>query len=170
MGNACCFTGHRDIREEAKEPVRRRIRGAVTALLAGGTDTFLVGGARGFDMLAAETLLDLREKEGKQFRLVSVLPFPAWREGWPEEEVLRQERILEKSDEISFSAGEHSRRAYLDRDREMVDRSSACIAYCTRGSGGTAYTVRYALKRGKTVLNTADWDLRRLEEQGNRRR
>ena len=44
----------------------------------------------------------------------------------------------------------------------MVDSSAVCIAYCTRKTGGTAYTVRYALKKGLQVINLADWNIAQL--------
>ena len=162
--NACCFTGHRNIRKEDEEKIRAGIREQVLIQLEHGIVTFYVGGAVGFDMLAAEVLLELREQEGKALRLVSVLPFLEWRERWPAEEKEREDRILERSDEISFMDGKIIRRTYLDRDRKMVDHSSVCIAYCTRRNGGTAYTVRYALKKGLAVINLADWDIRQLTE------
>lgn len=161
----CCFTGHRDIPVHEEAAVRSKLRKQVLELLEKGYNTFLVGGARGFDMLAAEVLLDLREKEGKALRLSSVLPYPEWRERWPEESFAREERILKASDHVSFSKERISRRAYLDRDRKMVDESSLCIAWCTRRSGGTAYTIRYALKNGIRVMNLADWDIRKLTEE-----
>ena len=115
-------------------------------------------------MLAAETLMDLREKEGKELRLVSALPFVQWREGWPREAVEREDRILQGSDEILISAAGYSRESYLHRDRRMVDASSVCVAYCNRRGGGTAYTVRYALRQGVPVVNIADWDIGQLAE------
>ena len=73
--NTCCFTGHRNIRKEDENTIRAKIREQVLIQLEIGISTFMVGGAMGFDMLAAEALLDLREKEGKALRLVSVLPY-----------------------------------------------------------------------------------------------
>ena len=35
------------------------------------------------------------------------------------------------------------------RNRYMIDNSSLCIAYMTRQSGGTAYTVKYAQENNK---------------------
>ena len=160
----CCFTGHRDIPAREETTVRSKLREQILDLLEKGYNTFLVGGARGFDMLAAEVLLDLREKEGKDLRLFSVLPFPEWREFWPDESFAREERILKASDSVSFSAEKMNRRAYLDRDWKMVDESSLCIAWCTRRGGGTAYTIRYALKNGIQVMNLADWDIRKLTD------
>ncbi len=164
MNNACCFTGHRNIRPGDIRQIEERVRKEVLDLIAEGVSTFYVGGAMGFDTLAAEVLLDLREKENAVIRIVSAIPFPDWREGWPESEKLRQERIIQASDEVFYVARVHSREAYLRRDREMVDRSGYCIAYCSRASGGTAYTVRYAMKKGLQVVNVADWDLRQLSK------
>ena len=41
------------------------------------------------------------------------------------------------------------------RNRHLVDNSSVCVCYLTKDSGGTAYTVRYARKRGLEVINLA---------------
>ena len=160
--NTCCFTGHRNIRKDEEDIIRAKIREQVLILMQHGISAFMVGGAVGFDMLAAEVLLDLREQEGKELRLVSVLPYPEWRAGWSEKDKDREDRILERSDEITFMDSEIIRRTYLDRDRKMVDHSSVCIAYCNRRNGGTAYTVRYALKNNLPVINLAGWDIRQL--------
>ena len=160
--NTCCFTGHRNIRKEDEDTIKSKIREQVLIQMDNGISTFMVGGAVGFDMLAAEVLLDLREKEDKELRLVSVLPYLEWRERWAEEDMVREDRIIERSDEIIFMGGKIIRRTYLDRDRKMVDHSSVCIAYCTRRNGGTAYTVRYALKNGLQVINLADWNIPQL--------
>ncbi len=160
--DTCCFTGHRNIRKADEENIKEKIREQVLELLQCGISTYLVGGAIGFDMLAAEVLLDLREKERKELKIISALPFLQWREKWPEEEIEREDRILEKSDEILVSSDKFNRKSYLDRDRVMVDRSTVCIAYCNRKTGGTAYTVRYALRQGVTVRNLAEWDVKQL--------
>ena len=164
MDNACCFTGHRNIRPGEIKKIEAGIRREILILVEKGISTFYVGGALGFDTLAAEVLMDLREKEAPGIKIVSAIPFPDWREGWPESEKLRQERIIQASDEVFYVARVHSREAYLRRDREMVDRSGYCIAYCSRASGGTAYTVRYAMKKGLQVVNVADWDLGQLSK------
>ena len=39
------------------------------------------------------------------------------------------------------------------RNRHLVDNSSLCIAYLTKESGGTAYTVNYARQSGLTIIN-----------------
>ena len=159
MKGKCCFTGHRNIRQSDEGIIKAKLKAQVVSLIKKGVNVFYVGGAVGFDMLAAELLIDLREQEGANIRIVSALPFPEWRDTWSENEKKRQDYIMEKSDEVFYVAKEHSREAYLSRDRKMVDESEFCIAYCTRRSGGTAYTVRYAMKKGLSVINVADWDI-----------
>ena len=48
------------------------------------------------------------------------------------------------------------------RDRKLVDGSGYCVSYCNRPNTGTAYTVKYAMKRGVKVLNASSFDLRNL--------
>ena len=43
----------------------------------------------------------------------------------------------------------------LQRNRYLVDHSSRLVCYLIRDTGGTAYTVRYALQQGVPVENLA---------------
>ena len=54
----CCFTGHQDIAPWEEQKVRTRLRYLLMPMLAEGIRYFGVGGARGFDRLAAEYLAD----------------------------------------------------------------------------------------------------------------
>ena len=58
----CCFTGHRILSAEQSQALAGRIERAVRLLYARGVCYFGAGGALGFDMLAAETVLRLREE------------------------------------------------------------------------------------------------------------
>ena len=43
------------------------------------------------------------------------------------------------------------------RNRYLADHADCCIAYLRAASGGTLYTVRYALARGLFVYNLAQF-------------
>ncbi len=47
-------------------------------------------------------------------------------------------------------------RCIVKRNRHLVDYSSACICYLNKSTGGTAYTVEYAKKRGLQIINLAE--------------
>ena len=42
------------------------------------------------------------------------------------------------------------------RNRHLVDNSSVCVSYMTKNTGGTAYTVGYAIKNHVQVINLAE--------------
>ncbi len=161
-GGVCCFTGHRDLEPWEEQKVYTRMRYRVEPLINQGTVYFGVGGALGFDMLAAEYLLHVRDEMGKRIKIISVLPYPDYREGWPEEMVRRQDEIIRRSDKVVYACQEKEPEAFLKRDRMLVDGSNYCICYCHRLTGGTAYTVRYAISRGIPVYNCSSWDLEQL--------
>ena len=157
----CCLTGHQDIAPWEEKKVLNKMWIQVARLLQEGYLYFGVGGARGFDRLAAECLLDIRDQWKKQIRIISVLPYPGYMEDWDEQDIARQERIIRRSNKVVYVCQEKDG-AFLARDRKLVDESSFCICYCHRLTGGTAYTVRYARQQGVPVFNTSSWDLRQL--------
>lgn len=71
--------------------------------MANGVKFFGVGGAVGFDMIVAEYLLDLRDRQGKKIKIISVLPFTDWREKWSEDEIRRQDEIMRRSERSRLS-------------------------------------------------------------------
>lgn len=158
----CCFTGHRNIPKCDEQKILTRVHYHLQPLMANRVKYFGVGGAVGFDMIVAEYLLDLRDRQGKKIKIISVLPFPEWREKWNEDEIRRQDEIMRRSDKVTFVRDAYCKDVYLIRDRKLVDESGYCISYCNRRTGGTAYTVRYAMKKGLQVFNASSWDLGQL--------
>ena len=150
----CCFTGHRLLPAEKRELLAARLTAAVEAQIASGAVLFISGGARGFDLLAAETVLALKERS-PQVRLLMALPCPGQTRGWPEADIRRYQSILERCDEQVTLSSAYTRDSMLARDCYMVNRSSRCICYLTHARGGTAYTVRYALRQGLEIVNLA---------------
>ena len=50
---ACCFTGHRKMSPDDTDSIHQRLIQTVDQLYAKGITTYYVGGAQGFDALAA---------------------------------------------------------------------------------------------------------------------
>ncbi len=161
----CCLTGHRVIPPGEEKKIMVRTRYILLRLIREKNVRFFgVGGAVGFDMLAAEYLLDLKARREHQLRIISVLPYPAWREteDWTDELRLRQDRILRASDKVVYIREEYAKNVFLLRDRKLVDGSAYCVSYCNRPRTGTAYTVKYAMSRGVKVYNASSFNLRDL--------
>lgn len=147
MRLTCALTGHREL------PARYDINVLYDALeerILAGCDRFLCGMARGFDLLALSCLMDLRKRY--PLTLVACIPY-----GGQEYAVRGAERELYRSlraacdEEIVLCPGYRSG-CLPARDRYMADRADVVLAWCVRETGGTAYTVSYAKKKGVDVV------------------
>ena len=147
----CCFTGHRDIPRAVYSSLSRELDAVVRALIGKGVRFFGAGGALGFDMLAAETVLRLRQIY-PQIRLILVLPCRDQTQGWRQEDVARYEGIKEQADKVVYTSERYTPGCMHRRNRHLVEHSSVCVAYCIRSSGGSAYTVEYARQHGLRVF------------------
>lgn len=158
-GTTVCFTGHRQLREPA-EIITSRLTQTLESLIHSGCRTFCAGGARGFDALASEVVMAL-QPQYPQIRLVLMLPFPdqyCHESGWSMAEIEQYHHLQVQASQvmvITIAPGYRSG-VYYRRNRALVDTSSACIAYMTRSSSGTGYTVRYARKQGLEIINLAE--------------
>lgn len=152
----CCFTGHREIPHEEYEPLAELLEETVRKLAKKGVTEYRAGGARGFDMLAAQTVLRLK-KEIPALRLVLKLPYKQKGRSWSAEERALYEEICAQAESTSYIAEHYTRGCMQRRNRQLVEGSGYCVSYCTRDTGGTAYTVAYARKNGLKIINLADW-------------
>lgn len=156
MTNGCCFSGHRSVPNELLENLRVRLWESVDYLhKERKIDTFYAGGCTGFDTLAAQAVLEYRAAHSET-RLVIVVPYRNQANGWSNDERWEYERIKKSATEVVCLAERYYRGCMHQRNRYMVDRSSVCVCYLTQESGGTASTVKYALRKGLFVRNLAD--------------
>lgn len=139
----CCFTGHRIIPEKDISHLQKRLEKTVIDLVEKGYRYFGAGGALGFDTMAAQTILKLK-KQYPQLRLILVLPCREQTKNWKSDDIAIYNYILEQADKVVYTAESYYNGCMQKRNRHLVDCSSVCIAYCTKSTGGTAYTVNYA--------------------------
>ena len=147
-----CFTGHREIPLNEISTVSERLKSILADCIANGYRRFVAGGALGFDTLAAQTVLGLKE-EHPEIELHLALPHPDQAKSWSEAEVAEYERIKSAADSVVYVSDHYFRGCMQKRNRYLVDQSSLCICYLTSQTGGTAYTVKYAEKSGIKALN-----------------
>ena len=147
-----CFFGHRTIDET--EDLKRSLTAAIENLItAEGVDTFLFGSKSRFDSLCLELVTDLKEKYPYLKRVYVRAEYP---------EITEEYKVyLLRSYEDTYypeklrNAG---RAAYVERNRELIDRSRFCIVYysethspATRKSG-TKAALDYAVKKERRIL------------------
>lgn len=147
----CCFFGHRNVSvtEELKKRLAEIIEGLITDE---NVDTFLFGSKSSFDSLCLDTVTELKEKYPHVRRVYVRAEFPDIDDGYRSyllqlyEDTYYPERLR--------GAG---RAVYVERNREMVDRSLFCIVYYREDSlperrSGTALALNYAVKKRRKVI------------------
>lgn len=150
--DTACFTGHRVIPESQKQEIRRQLEAVVIDLIKEGYVHFRAGGALGFDTMAAETILCLKEKY-PFVRLSLILPCASQADHWSNADRGRYQSILTRADQVTYVTHTYRRGCMHIRNRKLVDESSVCVCYLTKQTGGTAYTAAYAKKKGLRVIS-----------------
>jgi len=159
-----CFSGHRPDRLPGQgspdEPETQRLLAAlrerVEDAMKRGKDTFLHGMMAGWDLLAAEQVIAIKERH-PHIRLVTVMPYCKnffFRENcWTDEWVRRAKEICVRHDMFISVAGQYRKGVYYERNRVLVDHASELICYWDGGTGGTKHTVTYARSRTLAIHN-----------------
>ena len=107
-------------------------------------------------MVVLTVLNAKQEHRRKKIKLILAIPYPEQADEWDRSDVDEYERIKALADEVVYISKEKKKGCMHKRNRYMVDNSSLCVAYMTRKSGGTAYTVEYAQQSNKKICNIAE--------------
>lgn len=117
---------------------------------------YLHGAMAGFDLLAAEQVIVMKEKY-PQIQLVTIAPYKerffsrekCWMPDW----ISRAHEVFSRQDIGVKIAAEYRSGIYYERNRILIDHSSELICYWDGGRGGSEYTVKCAQSRGYTIHN-----------------
>lgn len=155
LPKTCFFTGHRFIAAEDVGTIRKSLQKEILNAVNLGYTHFICGGAMGFDALAAEQIILMRE-DYDSIRLILYLPCSEHSKNWNDNDKLRFERILSLSDEVYYVSREPYKEGCMKkRNSAMVEASDLCIAYLKNLRSGTAQAVKMAENNGLKVINIA---------------
>lgn len=172
---SCCFSGYR--------PEKMALAGAVDAAIPdaiylplltavrraheAGCTRFISGMSRGFDLWAAQAVILLRH-ECSDVTLHCAVPYDGQEARWETHWRELHRAVLQRADSAVILAQRYAPECFHVRNRYMVDASARLICYYDGQPGGTAYTVRYAEKRGLVIENLADGQLSLWEQTRER--
>lgn len=89
-------------------------------------------------------------------RLILVLPCRDQASRWSESSRSEYEEIKRRANKVVYISDRYTKDCMFRRNRHLVDYSSVCLCFLERQTGGTAYTVQYAMEQGVRVINIAD--------------
>ena len=146
-----CFTGHRPWRIPISEfALRDIVSYSIAQAISSGYTTFISGMAQGFDIVAAETVLEFR-KNNSSVRLICALPCPTFYSRWSQHWYDRCEYVLSHADLIHTISPVYTPHCYQLRNEWMVQHSSLVIALYLHIPSGTKNTIDYARSLGVEV-------------------
>lgn len=162
LDKTCCFTGHRKIDNLKLPKIVEQLHLEIDWLRSHGIEHFIAGGALGFDTIAALTVLWHRQR-GDNVKLHLMLPCPEQSQRWKPNEMAVYEDIKQRADSVTVLSDHYHGGVMHIRNRAMVDSARYCICFWDnslqsdgKAGGGTLYTVNYARKMGRRLINLYD--------------
>lgn len=147
------FSGHRFIDASQREHVMKRLSNAVLDAYGNGIRNFISGFAIGFDMMAAEVVVSLKQTY-LDITLTAAIPFNGQASRFSFYDRKRYDRLLKEADEVIVLSDSYYPRCFLERDEFMVNNASSLIAYYDgREKGGTFFTIRKAMAQNIPIVN-----------------
>lgn len=147
------FAGHRELPQDI-EPLVKVLEDEVVYLIDKGYRYFGAGGATGFDTLAAQAVLKLREIY-PHIRLILVIPHRAQAKRWSKKNIAVYEDIKKRADKVVYISDEFTKDCVYKRNKKFIEGSSVCVCYLAKEGSGTEMTAHSASREGLTVINLA---------------
>lgn len=120
-----------------------------------GYDTFLSGMCEGFDLIAAEEVLNLK-KRYPHIRLKCVVPFKGQAERYTQADKRRYDTILAQADEVVTLQDGYTEGCFLRRNDYLLENSAFLMVYYdTVAIGGTFYTLKRAVEQKRSSRTCA---------------
>lgn len=118
-----------------------------------GYDTFLSGMCEGFDLIAAEEVLNLK-KDYPHIRLKCVVPFKGQARRYTQADKRRYDAILAQADEVIALQEGYTEGCFLRRNDYLLENSAFLMVYYDAVAvGGTFYTLKRAVEQKKKFMN-----------------
>lgn len=157
---SCCFTGYRPEKFPFKlergnaeyTKFENKLIETVFSLIDEECFTFYSGMAMGFDIIAAEAVLLLKQRN-PSVSLICALPFAGQGTGFPEPWRERHRKILSFADKVVTVSEEYYTGCYARRNAFMVDNSDYVVTWFDGRRGGTENTLKYAVKKRRHIIN-----------------
>ncbi len=133
------FCGHREIEHYLK--VKSLLYLYTENLIRNGATTFLIGSYGDFDLLAAETIHNLKNKY-PHIKSINIIPYT------------NKKTNKDLFDECYYPISENTNPKYsiIKANEYMVNKSDVLIAYIKKDTGGAYKTYCYAKRKNKKII------------------
>lgn len=144
---ACAFTGHRILQKDFNKNALKEL---LKKVVEKDFNIFLVGMAIGFDTVCFQILEEIRKE--KNIKIIACVPCKNQDVRFNLEQQIEYKRMLSVADSVVILSENYNSKCMQQRNEFMVDNASVVVAYKNRETGGTANTVKYAIKTGVPII------------------
>ena len=155
-----CFTGHRSQKlpwgfnenDNRCKAMKIALCAEIEKAIKKGYTTFLCGMALGFDMICAETVIELKHYY-PHIKIIGAIPCRNQDSMWSTAYKTRYRNLLAQLDGIRCKYDRYNGAECMhERNRFMVENSSLMIALFNGSPGGTKLTIDYARLQGLEII------------------
>lgn len=116
---------------------------------------FACGGSYGFDLVAAEEVLNFKQYY-PYIQMILLLPYPHYTSRWTMEDQQRLQQVMQYSI-YRYSYSAYRKGIYSERNQQLIDGSNYCIYYSdSKTAPYTQSIIDYAIDNGIWTTNLAD--------------
>ncbi len=152
------FTGYRESKlpffgedDPFLEEFKERLSGTILELIKDGAREFYSGMALGVDTYAAEAVLRARERF-PEISLIAVVPCSDQDKLWNGAQQRRYRGLLAQCGRIITISPHYEKGCMHKRNRALVELCDILVAVYDGKPGGTRYTIDYARKIGRKII------------------
>lgn len=143
----CCLSGHRVLPKNFAED---KVYEVLENSIKDGYTYFLCGMALGFDTVCFQTLEKLRSLY--DIKIIACVPCLMQHSRFNKKQKIEYERMIKSCDDMVVIQKDYDDFCMKKRNAFMVENSTRLVCYITRRSGGTYYTVKYAVENDVDVV------------------
>ena len=154
MSKTCCLTGHRELPplgSDAYDALLNALEAAVNDAVGMGCTRFLIGGAKGFDLLAGEWILALK-KVDPSVALAVYIPHSGQARNFSPADARRYRTVVANADEALCLSEHYYPGCMQARNARMIQDADLCIAYVRKRDSGAGQTMKLAEAKGIPVF------------------
>ena len=141
------ITGHRIL---GKNFDFIKLREELISLINKGNKFFYIGMALGFDTACFKTLLTLKSEY--EIYLIACIPCLGQSDKFNKKQKLDYINMIDSADKVYFLQLDYDDYCMKKRNKFMVDKANNVFCYLNKSSGGTYFTVKYAVENNKNVI------------------
>ena len=155
VSKSCCFLGHRKI--AVTEDLITHLRLVIDTLIQNyGVDTFLFGSRSDFNRLCHEIVSEMKLTHKCLKRIYVRAEYSQISNSY-KRYLLQYYESTYYPEEIKHSG----KAAYVERNREMIEKSAYCVFYYSKDysleKSGTRIAYEYAKRKHRIIYNVCEW-------------